>query len=367
MMATVDAQNDPMRSSEDDASTRIGPGPPSILAPAEIHQPESVQGSRASMVDSSKLDALSYLDPDSPVVTEERIKRTVAEAATWRPPFARPSSASASTLLAPEKGSRPKTPPIAQMQDGEEGEGVTPRPSRTRLDGLFIAADAASVHSMASSYIREQKRGPRQERWHASQALNGSLHSPRPQNPFLQPLPPQHHNPDEDNVRTGYALLATSLAASSGARRMASPMSSSMNSNFPITLSLAGRHTSPTHSRQSSRPTSNGTITATRRHQADSTMPLRPIYRRFEALNHRLLLHLQDELAELEEQLDSLDAADSQRRRIKLHIIPSSRRAEAAGGGEVQWHRTDILGKIGFKMDQYSKQWVTRRMHLATD
>lgn len=78
------------------------------------------------------------------------------------------------------------------------------------------------------------------------------------------------------------------------------------------------------------------------------------MYRKFEALNHRLLLHLQDEISELEEQLHRLDNADTQTRRTAAHIIPASRRAAAAAGGELQWHKTDVLGRIGYKLAQYS-------------
>lgn len=83
---------------------------------------------------------------------------------------------------------------------------------------------------------------------------------------------------------------------------------------------------------------------------------IKPMYRKFEALNHRLLLHLQDELSELEEQLHRLDHADTQSRRIDQHgyILPASRRLAAQAGGELQWHKTDVLGKIGYKLNQYS-------------
>ncbi|KAK7941577.1 uncharacterized protein PG986_013964 [Apiospora aurea] len=81
---------------------------------------------------------------------------------------------------------------------------------------------------------------------------------------------------------------------------------------------------------------------------------LKPIYRRFEPLNHRLLLHLQDELCELEEQLHRLDTADTQNRRLQNGILPASRRADSQTAGELQWHKTDILGKIGFKLEQYN-------------
>lgn len=82
---------------------------------------------------------------------------------------------------------------------------------------------------------------------------------------------------------------------------------------------------------------------------------LRPMYRRFGMLNHRLLLHLQDELCELEEQLHRLDTTDTQTRRLHNGVLPASRRAEALAGGELAWHKTDILGKIGFKLEQYSE------------
>lgn len=84
---------------------------------------------------------------------------------------------------------------------------------------------------------------------------------------------------------------------------------------------------------------------------------IKPIYRKFGTLNHRLLLHLQDELSELEEQLHRLDNADTQSRRAGIggRVVPASRRAAAMQGGELQWHKTDVLGRIGFKLAQYNQ------------
>lgn len=83
----------------------------------------------------------------------------------------------------------------------------------------------------------------------------------------------------------------------------------------------------------------------------------KPMYRKFEGLNHRVLLHLQDELSELEERLHRIDHADTQSRQAAANgsVVPASRRAAEAAGGELQWHKTDILGRIGFKLTQYSK------------
>ncbi len=88
---------------------------------------------------------------------------------------------------------------------------------------------------------------------------------------------------------------------------------------------------------------------------------IKPIYRKFERLNHRLLLHLQDELAELEEQLHVLDNADTQARSrldtngIEIQVFPASRRAAAYAGGELEWHRMDLINKIAFKLGQYNQ------------
>ena len=101
-------------------------------------------------------------------------------------------------------------------------------------------------------------------------------------------------------------------------------------------------------------PTSGYHLLASHLSSGHSASPLQPIYRRFETLQHRVLLHLQDELSELEEQLLRLEATDAEARRAQAFIPPASRRADSVGGGELQWHRTDILGKIGYKLEQYS-------------
>ncbi|KAK6413464.1 hypothetical protein LTR95_017856 [Oleoguttula sp. CCFEE 5521] len=90
-----------------------------------------------------------------------------------------------------------------------------------------------------------------------------------------------------------------------------------------------------------------------------------PLYRKFSHLHHRILLHLQDELAELEEQLASLDAIASHLAQpfhssgqsdteVAEQSVPASRRQERYLGG-VYAQRVDLLGKIYLKMEQYSK------------
>ncbi|PBP17339.1 hypothetical protein BUE80_DR011903 [Diplocarpon rosae] len=89
----------------------------------------------------------------------------------------------------------------------------------------------------------------------------------------------------------------------------------------------------------------------------DTAPRIQPMYRKFEALNHRLLLHLQDELSVLEEQLQHLDHADTQSRVVDAHghIVPASRRFAVRAGGELEWRKTDVLGRIGSKLAQYNQ------------
>jgi hypothetical protein len=88
---------------------------------------------------------------------------------------------------------------------------------------------------------------------------------------------------------------------------------------------------------------------------------IKPIYRKFERLNHRLLLHLQDELAELEEQLHRLDNDDTRSRSLfgpnatDIRITPASRRAAAHANPELEWHKIDLINRISYKLGQYSQ------------
>ena len=133
---------------------------------------------------------------------------------------------------------------------------------------------------------------------------------------------------------------------------------------------------------------------------------LAPIYRKFETLTHRMLLYLQDEICELESQLAELDDAiaheldsqaydDGQNGRgspnpAHLHPLhphsphmgglgsssgahfahpthphashathanppPEARRTEAKLPSRLQWHRADLLGRVGGRLEVYQR------------
>lgn len=80
---------------------------------------------------------------------------------------------------------------------------------------------------------------------------------------------------------------------------------------------------------------------------------LKPIYRKFETLNNRMLLFLQDEISEMEDQLRELDDAIAHEGQV-YGENPASRRAEAKLPSQLQWHRLDLLGRSFAKVEQYS-------------
>ncbi|PHH84615.1 hypothetical protein CDD83_1657 [Cordyceps sp. RAO-2017] len=87
--------------------------------------------------------------------------------------------------------------------------------------------------------------------------------------------------------------------------------------------------------------------------------PVTPVYRRFEALHHRLLLYMQADLLELENELRTLDAKDTMERGYGM--IPASRRHERWMNSSLAQQRMEILGQIGYKLSQYNKVMASLR------
>ncbi|KAK0712933.1 hypothetical protein B0T26DRAFT_349140 [Lasiosphaeria miniovina] len=303
-----------------------GSSPPLLMQTAVDHHGEAETTEPAETESPHKPDALSFLESDSPVVTEEQIRRTIAEAANnWSPRSAwSPSSvdsngqASAADTYAttPEPSLdgeilsttfRQRSPPSSEDGHDDTRKPEQTRPAHTRQRRFPSGIDAESRYGTP-----EMPRG-------------SAKHPHFPPNELQPRLPGRgqghtKHLPRAEKLpMSGYELLSAKLSNTRGRSRRRSGGAKEM-------------------------PTAKGEPS------------IKPIYRRFEALNHRLLLHLQDELSELEEQLHRLDTADTQTRRLQNPelILPASRRAEYMSGGELQWHKTDLLGKIGFKLGQYN-------------
>ncbi|KAI1817691.1 hypothetical protein GGS20DRAFT_483407 [Poronia punctata] len=244
---------------------------------------------------------MSFLDSDSPQITSENAQRSAKESSSKTSPEATKSTSSPSTQSASSGTSSSFRDDIFEIfGDHETDRSTSPEHS---VDGEPRGRPSIEKDG------RNRPDKLRKRSYGTPEMSRGNIQHPHippedltprvPNQQFAKPLPRAEKLP-----MTGYELLASKLSTS--------------------WLDRKGPR-------------------------------LRPMYRKFEALNHRLLLHLQDEICELEEQLHRLDATDTQNRRLPNCILPASRRGEYMSGGELQWLKTDILGKIGFKLEQYNR------------
>ncbi|RCI13117.1 hypothetical protein L249_0051 [Ophiocordyceps polyrhachis-furcata BCC 54312] len=130
-------------------------------------------------------------------------------------------------------------------------------------------------------------------------------------------------------------------------------------SHLPATLSqVASRISQPTYAAEKP-PMSGYQLLAAKLVGGLGGRPVTPMYRRFEALSHRLLLYMQADLMELEKELQMLDSRDTIER--GYGIVPASRRQERWSNNPLAQQRTEILGQIGYKLSQYNKVMTSVR------
>lgn len=206
----------------------------------------------------------------------------------------------------------------------------------------------------SNAHTASNRRSADPDRYGTPEMPRGSAKLPHIPNNGLTPRVPSQNHPKhlpraEKLPKSGYELLASTISSS------AVPSASRNRLSTFLETAPTGRRGNPSQRRHSSASASFFNQQNVMAPPPDEDMTIKPIYRRFEALNHRLLLHLQDELSELEEQLHRLDTTDTQTRRLQSSILPASRRAEFLVGGELQSHKTEILSKIAFKLGQYSE------------
>ncbi|KAJ5648218.1 hypothetical protein N7490_004590 [Penicillium lividum] len=104
-----------------------------------------------------------------------------------------------------------------------------------------------------------------------------------------------------------------------------------------------------------------------------------PLYRRFENLNHRVLLHLQDEISQMEEDLQLLDEYEEMHRAAVAEKegnkpVPASRRidAQSQSYSNLHYRRMDLMAALIQKTEQYnnalsSYSKVVQTLPRATD
>ncbi|KAJ6141242.1 hypothetical protein N7470_010138 [Penicillium chermesinum] len=86
-----------------------------------------------------------------------------------------------------------------------------------------------------------------------------------------------------------------------------------------------------------------------------------PLYRRFESVNHRVLLHLQDEISQMEEDLQALDEYEEMHRVAAAEkegskVVPASRRVEAQtqAYSTLHYRRMELMAALTQKTEQYN-------------
>ncbi|EED19438.1 conserved hypothetical protein [Talaromyces stipitatus ATCC 10500] len=87
-----------------------------------------------------------------------------------------------------------------------------------------------------------------------------------------------------------------------------------------------------------------------------------PVYRRFENMNHRILLHLQDEISQLEEELQMMDEYEAKHRASiaekegSEQLEPASRRMDVEAGRYSAFHarRLELVDRLTYKVNQYN-------------
>ncbi|KAL4940933.1 hypothetical protein BDV06DRAFT_12316 [Aspergillus oleicola] len=101
------------------------------------------------------------------------------------------------------------------------------------------------------------------------------------------------------------------------------------------------------------------------------TLP--PLYRRFEDVNHRVLLYLQDEISQLEEELRVLDDYEDMQRRGAAEqegakVMPASRRmdVQAQAYSSLHYRREEVMGALIQKTEQYNNALAAYSKVLQT-
>ncbi|KAJ5891919.1 uncharacterized protein N7473_008147 [Penicillium subrubescens] len=86
-----------------------------------------------------------------------------------------------------------------------------------------------------------------------------------------------------------------------------------------------------------------------------------PLYRRFESVNHRVLLHLQDEISQMEEDLHTLDEYEEMHRvataeKEGTKPLPASRRVDVQSQAysSLHYRRMDLMAALVQKTEQYN-------------
>ncbi|KAL4978241.1 hypothetical protein BDW66DRAFT_22617 [Aspergillus desertorum] len=316
-------------------SFKAQPAPPRSTEPSGSGytpkaQPTPTPQTEAKGKDSSTVNVFEYLETDSDSDSASEVSSL--ENDDLRPPF--------------PPNTKPKAPPASRQPNTAvpvqvRNRAPSAKPKESQPPGAF---EASPSPVSAPVQLARQHRRPSTD---AGNSVVGSVAES-----YDGSLPSEHRNLElvpEDY----YHRASTSL------RRTYFPPS-------PPQSPEEDMHRSPRKIRRSTKPSRAPTgygllawqLSASAENKKN-TLP--PLYRRFEDVNHRVLLYLQDEISQLEEELRVLDDyEDMQRRSIAeqegTKVMPASRRmdVQAQAYSSLHCRREEVMEALIQKTEQYN-------------
>ncbi|KAL5045667.1 hypothetical protein BDW71DRAFT_77067 [Aspergillus fruticulosus] len=302
-------------------------------------QPEPAPQTEARGNNSNALNVFEYLEADSDSDSDSEVPSSDDE--DLRPPF--------------PPNTKPKAPATRQpntavpVQNRNRTSPVISKESQP--PGAFEASPVSAPVQLARQHRRPSTDAGNSVIGSVAESCDGSL---PPEYRSLE-LVPENYYP-----RTSTSLRRTSFPPSPPQ----SPEEDMRRSPRKIR-----RSTKPSRA-----PTGYGLLAWRLSASAENkeyTFP--PLYRRFEDVNHRVLLYLQDEISQLEEELRVLDDyEDMQRRSIAeqegTKVMPASRRmdVQAQAYSSLHCRREEVMGALIQKTEQYNNALAAYSKVLQT-
>ncbi|KAL3493731.1 hypothetical protein BJX62DRAFT_73280 [Aspergillus germanicus] len=319
-----------------------GPGytPKAQPAPAPVPAPKGKESK------DNALNVFEFLQSDSETDSDSDSDLTSSDDDDLRPPFP------------PSSSSKPKAPAPRQPNTAVPVQN-RPRPSAAKPKETHLTQPPGSFNTSPTAapplQLAKQPPAHRRPSTDASISVAGS---------YDGSLPPEHRNlelvPEDYYQKTSGPIRRASFPPSP-------PQSPEED------LHRTGRKIR--RSTKSSRlPTGYGLIAWRLSSTAEGKeYSIPPLYRRFEDVNHRVLLYLQDEIAHLEEELRVLDDYEEMQRRGAAEqegtkVMPASRRmdVQAQAYSSLHYRREEVMGTLIQKTEQYNNALAAYSKVLQT-
>ena len=268
---------------------------------------------------------------------------------------------------------------FAFMEEEEEGEDGTQAPRSRKADGpktmerrtrhgrqgIPPVAPESPVSTSSPFILEEIERFPPRASSIASLHSDSGI-SIRGPSPERSPIQGHKKSSSRSSTHKNHALTRTKSVSSTSStssrlsrmEQLETPESfyaKPQVSQSPLARSQTKNQQAQTkpRGRPPASPQKHGYDFLTSCISATDEEKIRPIYRRFETLNNRILMVMQDEIVTIEKDLAIVDRqiADLE----GSTPPPASRRSELQTPTPMQWHRMQLVGMLIPKLSQYNR------------